>query len=186
MTTSTYTLEAFVQEARTLVAAGTNSDATLSALADPLERIIARPDCLTDFEGVDTPSPDKGFVIHRSQELTVLAVVWPAGGSAPIHNHNGWAMEGVIAGEELNHNYARVDDGLTPWQAKLEAIDPSRVRAGETTFLPDPPADIHSVEIPSGKTVAIHLYGLDLLNQWRYRFDLETGAVTPFRARIRD
>ncbi len=183
MTTSIYTLDQFVIDAREVAAQRLATEAAVAALAGPLERIILRPDCLADFAGNDNPSPDKGFVIHRSETLTVLAVIWPEGSSAPIHNHHGWAMEGVISGVELNRNYTRVDDGAKPWRAELEERDPTRVEAGQTTSLPDPPADIHAVEIPEGKTVAIHLYGLDLLKQWRYRFDLETGVVTPFQAR---
>jgi predicted metal-dependent enzyme (double-stranded beta helix superfamily) len=183
MTTTLYTLQEFVRDAQEVAARRQAPDDTIANLLGPLERIIARPDCLADFDGNDDPDPDKGFVIHRSDDLTVLAVVWPEGSSAPIHNHNGWAMEGVISGLELNHNYTRVDDGTKPWHADLEQRDATRIAAGNTTFLPEPPADIHAVEIPEGKTLAIHLYGLDLLKQWRYRFDLETGKVTPFHAR---
>ena len=183
MTTALYSLDQFVRDAREVAARHQSADDTIADLVGPLERIVARPDCLADFASNDDPSPDKGFVIHRSDELTVLAVVWPAGSSAPIHNHNGWAMEGVISGLELNRNYTRIDDGAKPWHADLEERDPTRVSAGNTTCLPEPPADIHAVEIPEGKTLAIHLYGLDLIKQWRYRFDLETGKVTPFQAR---
>ena len=52
-----------------------------------------------------------GFVIHRAENLSVLAVVWPEGSGAPVHNHNGWAMEGVISGVEVNRNFTRTDDG---------------------------------------------------------------------------
>lgn len=183
MTTTLYTLEQFVRDAQEIAARRQSPDDTIANLVGPLERIIARRDCLADFHANDDPDPDKGFVIHRSDDLTVLAVVWPEGSSAPIHNHNGWAMEGVISGLELNRNYTRVDDGAKPWHADLEQRDPTRVPAGNTTFLSEPPADIHAVEIPQGKTLAMHLYGLDLLKQWRYRFDLETGKVTPFHAR---
>jgi predicted metal-dependent enzyme (double-stranded beta helix superfamily) len=186
MTTSVYTLDQFVIDAQEIAAQRLQSDAAIAALTGPLARIIARPDCLADFAGNDDPSPEKGFVIHRSETLTALAVVWAEGSSAPIHDHHGWAMEGVVAGVELNRNYTRVDDGSKPWFAELEERDPTRLGAGETTYLADPPADIHAVEIPEGKTVAIHLYGLDLLKQWRFRFDQETGAVTPFIGRTRD
>jgi len=186
MTTTVYTLQQFVEDTRAIAARRLDAEAAVRAIAGPLARIIERPDCLADFPANDDPSPDKGFVIHRSADLTVLAVVWPEGSGAPIHNHNGWAMEGVIAGVELNRNYTRTDDGSRPWHADLEEREPTRVGPGETTFLPDPPADIHAVEIPAGKTTAIHVYGLDLLRQWRYRFNLETGEVTPFQGRTRE
>ena len=185
MTTSLYTLDQFVIDAQEIAARRLETEAAVAALAGPLERIIARPDCLTDFAGNDDPSPEKGFLIHRSKTLTALAVLWPEGGGAPIHDHHGWAMEGVISGVEFNRNYTRTDDGSKPWFAELEERQPTRVGAGETTYLADPPADIHAVEIPEGKTVAIHLYGLDLLKQWHFKFDQDTGAVTPFIGRTR-
>lgn len=180
MTATVYTIQDFVRDARAAVERGLDEQATIELITDPLERLISRPDCLADFEPSGNPSPERGFAIYRSDELAILAVVWAPESGAPIHNHNGWAVEGVIAGEELNHNYQRTDDGSEPWVARLEEVDPSVVRAGETTSLLLPPNDIHSVKIPRGKTLAIHVYGVDLPKQWRYRFDLESGAVTPF------
>lgn len=181
----TYTLMDFAQEAQRIVDRGDSAERTIAAIAGPLERIISRPDCLTDLPDRHDPSPDEGFMIHRSDNLTINAVVWAPDSGAPIHNHNGWAMEGVISGVELNRNFDRTDDGSQPWFATLEERDPTRVEAGQTTYLPEPPSDIHAVEIAHGKTVAIHVYGLDLFKQWRYRFDLETGKVTTFGMRTR-
>ena len=185
MTTATYTLQDFVLEAQRVADRGDSAEQQIAQIAAPLERIIQRRECLLDLPDNDEADPDKGFVIHRSDNLTVMAVVWPEGSSAPVHNHNGWAMEGVISGVEFNRNYQRVDDGSTPWYAELEEMEPTRVPTGTTTVISEPPADIHAVEIREGKTVAIHVYGLDLLRQWRYRFNLETGEVEPFAMRTR-
>jgi predicted metal-dependent enzyme (double-stranded beta helix superfamily) len=181
MVTGVYRLQDFVEEAKDIVARRLDEESTLTALSEPLSRLISRPDCLADVEPSGNPDPDRGFTIYEADDLTILAVVWPENGGAPIHNHNGWAMEGIVSGMERNRNYARLDDASTPWYAKLEEVDPSVVHAGETTSLALPPNDIHAVEIPAGKTLAVHVYGLDLLKQWRYRFDLETGEVSPFR-----
>ena len=185
MTDNIYTLQQFVRDAREIVDRGSDDEETLELLHEPLSRIIARQDCLADLEGNDDPDPDRGFSIYRSDDLAILAVVWAPDSGAPIHNHNGWAMEGVISGVEYNHNYQRLDDGAEPWRAKLEEVDPSIVHTGETTSLMLPPDDIHAVDINEGKTLAIHVYGLDLTKQWRYCFDLETEEVTPFRMRTR-
>ena len=185
MTTATYTMQDFVLDAQRIVDRGDSSDRQIAQIAGPLERIIQRRDCLLDLPDNDEADPDKGFVIHRADNLTIMCVVWQPDSSAPVHNHNGWAMEGVISGLEHNRNYQRVDDGATPWYAELEELEPTRVPTGTTTYLNEPPADIHAVEIPEGKTLAIHVYGLDLIRQWRYRFDLETGRVEPFAMRTR-
>ena len=185
MTTSTYTLMDFVKDAQRIADRGDSAERQIAQISDPLERIIQRRDVLLDLPENDDADPDKGFVIHRSDNLTVMAVVWQPDAGAPVHNHNGWAMEGVISGVEFNRNYQRVDDGTTPWFAELEELEPTRVPSGTTTVISEPPADIHAVEINEGKTLAIHVYGLDLLRQWRYRFDLESGRVEPFAMRTR-
>ncbi|MDE2968179.1 MAG: cysteine dioxygenase family protein [Chloroflexota bacterium] len=185
MTTATYTLQDFVKEAQQIADRGDSVERQIAQIAGPLERIIQRQDCLLDLPENDEADPDKGFVIHRADNLTVMAVVWQPDSGAPVHNHNGWAMEGVISGVEFNRNYQRVDDGLTPWYAELEELEPTRVPTGATTVISEPPADIHAVEIREGKTLAIHVYGLDLLRQWRYRFNLETNEVEPFAMRTR-
>ena len=185
MTTATYTLQDFVQDAQRVADRGDSPERQIAQIADPLERIIQRRDCLLDLPDNDEADPDKGFVIHRADNLTIMCTVWQPDSNAPIHNHNGWAMEGVISGVEFNRNYQRTDDGATPWYAELEELEPTRVPTGTTTVIAEPPADIHAVEIKEGKTLAIHVYGLDLLKQWRYRFNLETGEVEPFAMRTR-
>ena len=185
MQTSVYTLEDCVRDVREIVDRGLDEPQTIELISEPLERLVARRDCLADFEGNDDPNPERGFPIFRADNLAIIAVVWAPRSSAPIHNHNGWAIEGVIEGVEINRNYQRLDDGSEPWRAKLEEVGPCEIRAGQTTSLLLPPNDIHSVEIPEGKTLAVHVYGVDLPKQWRYQFDLESGEVTPFRAGMR-
>ena len=178
-------MQDFVKEVQRVADRGDSADQQIAQIAGPLERIIQRQDCLLDLPDNDEVDPDKGFVIHRADNLTIMCTVWQPDSSAPVHNHNGWAMEGVISGVEFNRNYQRVDDGTTPWYAELEELDPTRVPTGTTTVISEPPADIHAVEIREGKTLAIHVYGLDLLRQWRYRFNLETNEVEPFAMRTK-
>ena len=181
MAVDSYTVQQFVEDAKAIVARDLEEQRTIELLGEPLERLVSRADCLADVGG--DPEPGRGFPIYRADDLTIMCVVWPKDGGAPVHNHNGWAMEGVIRGLERNHNFRRLDDGSEPWRARLEEVDPSVVGAGQTTSLLLPPDDIHAVEIPEGKTLAIHVYGNDLIRQWRYRFDLESGEVTPYRMR---
>ncbi len=180
MTTAIYTIQQFVEDAKVIVARRLDEQATLEALTEPLSRVITRQDCLADVEASGNPDPEKGFPIYRAEDLSVICVVWQPNAGTPIHNHNGWALEGIISGTERNRNYARRDNAETPWIADLEEVEPSLVTTGQTTSLAVPPNDIHAVEIPAGKTLAIHVYGNDLYKQWRYQFDLETKKVTPF------
>lgn len=176
----TYSMQAFIKDAREIIDKRLSEEKTLALLASPLERIIARTDCLAEVSPDNTPDPDKGFPIYRADDLSILCVVWQPEAGTPIHNHNGWAMEGIVRGMERNRNFARLDDASQPWKAELEEVEPSIVKTGEMTCLDLPPNDIHAVEILGGKTLAIHVYGNDLAKQWRYQFDLETGEVKPF------
>jgi predicted metal-dependent enzyme (double-stranded beta helix superfamily) len=96
--TAGYTLQDFVRDAQEIVARGLAEQPTIELISEQLLPLIAREDCLADFEGNDSPDPDRGFPIFRAENLTIMAVVWAAGSGAPIHNHNGWAVEGVISG----------------------------------------------------------------------------------------
>jgi predicted metal-dependent enzyme (double-stranded beta helix superfamily) len=183
MTAAVYTLSEFVRECQAITDLRQEAERTIADIVGPLERIISRNDCLADLEPNGSADPERGFVIHRAKNLSILAVVWPEGSGAPVHNHNGWAMEGVISGVEVNRNFTRTDDGARPWVATLEETPSTEVRTGQTTVLAEPPSDIHAVSIPEGKTLAIHVYGVDIVSEWRYGFDLESGEVTPFHGR---
>ena len=173
----TYTLDQFVADAREVVEHRLGDLKTVQALTPLLERIVSRPGCLADRGG--PAAPDQSFDIYTSDDLTIGAIVWQPNVGAPAHNHNGWAMVGVVQGHERNTTYRRKDDGSKPWTAELEKASTVDVLPGQSAYVL-PPDDIHSVAIPSGKTVAIHLFGSDIHRQWRCTFDLETGQVKPF------
>ena len=177
MTAAVYTVQQFVAEAKSVVDQGKAPQATVEALTPMLQRLVSRPGCLTDLGGL--ADPDRTFDIHVADNLSVMAIVWPANGGAPAHNHNGWAMVGVVIGHERNIGFKRSDDGSKPWTAKLEQSEVQDIGPGQTGWVV-PPDDIHSVSIPQGKTVAVHLFGTNIKRQWRYAFDPQSGEVKPF------
>ncbi len=181
MTADLYTLDRFVEDARAIVARQKGDLETVQALTPLLERIVSRQDCLADRGG--DQDPDRGFEVYVSPTLSIQAIVWHPDRGAPPHNHNGWAMVGVIRGHERNTLFHRKDDGSRPWRVELEQAEVADILPGQTGFV-IPPHDIHSVEIPSGKTLAIHLFGADIRRQWRCTFDPETGEVRPFVPRL--
>ena len=104
-----YRLQDFVRDAQQIVGRGLDEPKTMDLISEQLARVIAREGCLADFDGNDDPDPDRGFSVFRAENLAVIAVVWAANSGAPIHNHNGWAVEGVIRGKEFNRNYQRLE-----------------------------------------------------------------------------
>ena len=182
MQTAVYTTDQFVQDAREVRQRRLDDRRTVEALTPLLERLVALPDCLAPL-GHGT-SPEQSFDLYADDDLTIRIVIWRSGETTAIHNHNSWALIGVVEGNERNTNYRRLDDGSQPWHAELEEIGPVEITPGASASIL-PPHDIHAVSIPGGKTVAIHVYGNRLARQWRYQFDLETGEVTPFKGRTR-
>ncbi|MYG91032.1 MAG: hypothetical protein F4188_06205, partial [Chloroflexi bacterium] len=87
MTTGTYTMQDFVKEVQRVADRGDSADQQIAQIAGPLERIIQRQDCLLDLPDNDEVDPDKGFVIHRADNLTIMCTVWQPDSSAPVHNH---------------------------------------------------------------------------------------------------
>jgi predicted metal-dependent enzyme (double-stranded beta helix superfamily) len=51
------------------------------------------------------------LVIHRSDDLTLLAGTLPPGFRAAPHNHNLWSVVSVCAGQEDNQFFERDGDG---------------------------------------------------------------------------
>ena len=177
ISSNVYSLDHFAADVRAVVDRKLGDMQTVEEITPLLNRIVSRPDCLADRAG--PADPDKGFDIYTSDDLSILGIVWQPNRGTGLHNHNGWAMVGVVKGHERNTSYHRKDDGATPWQVKLEEAETIDVMPGESAYIL-PPNDIHAVTIPSGKTLAIHVYGTDIRRQWRCTFDVTTGKVSPF------
>ena len=89
---------------------------------------------------------------HRSEELTVLHIVWPPDVDLFAHDHNMWATIGIYGGREDNSFYRRLDDGR---------IEP---HTGKSLFVKDVVSlgseVVHSVANPTREwTAALHVYG---------------------------
>ncbi len=91
---------------------------------------------------------------HRSDELTILHMVWPPGVELFAHDHNMWAAVGVYGGREDNQFYDLRPDG------RIEPSTGKTLSRGDTTNLG---IDVvHSVSNPTREwSGAIHVYGGD-------------------------
>ena len=114
-------------------------------------------------------------VLHRSQRLTILNVLWPPHHTQTPHDHRIWAEIGVYAGREDNIFWRRCSpDGK--WQ--IEAIGAASVCAGACHSLRQDA--IHSVTNPLDRiTAGLHVYGGDLSIQPRSTWDGETLVEGP-------
>jgi predicted metal-dependent enzyme (double-stranded beta helix superfamily) len=129
------------------------------AVREVLERALAAPG-----EVADALRPtEAGFtLLHNTDDLTVLHVVWAPGMTLYPHDHQMWAAIGIYAGAEDNRFFRRSGEAerfLTPSGGK-------ELRLGEVVLLGDD--TIHSVTNPGvGLTGAIHVYGGDFVRQPR-------------------
>lgn len=127
------------------------------AIREVLERAVSAPN-----EVADVLAPTEGGItlLHQSDTLTVLHVVWAPKMDIFPHDHRMWAAIGVYSGAEDNAFYRRQGErSLTESGGKHLAV-------GDVALLGDD--TIHSVSNPSdGLTGAIHIYGGDFVNQPR-------------------
>jgi predicted metal-dependent enzyme (double-stranded beta helix superfamily) len=77
--------------------------------------------------------------------------------------------------------YRRVDDRDQEGVAVLEQDRSVLVKPGEVSLLVPGIDEIHRMDNDSDRaTVEIHVYGKDLVNLPRYRYDLASNRIIPF------
>ena len=114
--------------------------------------------------------------IHRSPELTIINVLWPANMVIMPHDHSMWAVIGVYDGREDNMLWRRLPAGA---DGKIEAAGAIALSTKDAqVFGPDV---IHSVVNPIERvTGAIHVYGGDFFAARRSEWDPESLCERPF------
>jgi predicted metal-dependent enzyme (double-stranded beta helix superfamily) len=107
--------------------------------------------------------------LYRSNDLTILNVIWPASFTLIPHNHQMWAVIGVYTGREDNIFWRRLPDG----SGKVEAAGARALCVGDAEPLGH--NIIHSVTNPIPRlTGAIHVYGGDFFAAERSEWDPES------------
>ena len=129
------------------------------AVREVLERTMSAPDAVA---AVLDPEEGGISVLHHSEELTVLHVVWAPGMELYPHDHRMWAAIGIYAGIEDNAFFRRP----APDARTLVASGGKHLTVGDAIVLGDDV--IHSVANPGRRlTGAIHVYGGAFLDQPR-------------------
>ncbi|MEY2452562.1 MAG: hypothetical protein QOD92_2136 [Acidimicrobiaceae bacterium] len=111
-------------------------------------------------------------LLHNTEDLTVLNVVWGPGMKLQPHDHRMWAAIGIYAGQENNGFFRR--DGVT-----ITESGGKELREGDVLMLGDDA--IHSVTNPlRSYTGAIHVYGGDFVQQPRSQWDPGSLIEEPY------
>lgn len=180
-------LDALVADIREIVSRHDDGDTLVRTLVDRL-RPLAEDDTWITDELYETHA-EQGFgitILHEEEDDGFLleTVCWAPGRGVAPHDHQTWGVVMGLAGEELNIDWVRTDDGSVAGRADLEEGARTLVTRGTVkTFRPN---DIHSIhngsETPS---LSLHLYGRSLAKIDRSEFSPLAGTVAPCPKRIR-
>jgi len=141
-----------------------------AAVHEVLSRAVSEPGSVLAKLGAPREAGIR--VLHRSDDLTILDVIW-----APLmvllpHDHRMWASIGIYTGREDNILWRRSG-------ARVAASGAASLCEGEA--FPLPVDAIHSVTNPIPRlTGAIHIYGGDFFATPRSEWDAETLRERPF------
>lgn len=145
------------------------------AVREVLDRTLSRPSRIEAAVGQPTDIP-LFATWHRSDELTILHVVWPPSVDLFPHDHQMWATIGLYGGREDNAFFRRRPD---------ERLDPSgttTLGTGDTVVLGR--ETVHAVANPSTEwTAAIHCYGGDYFGVPRSMWPDADGPSESFDVR---
>jgi predicted metal-dependent enzyme (double-stranded beta helix superfamily) len=165
-----FDLDRFIAECKSV----TGSGAVEKSIRELMREAIADPSQVVRALG----EPVKAGIdlLYRSDELTVINVVWGPHMTAMPHNHHMWAVIGMYGGREDNIFWRTLpDDARWP----IEAAGASALMPGDVCPLGKD--IIHSVTNPLSKlSSAIHIYGGDFVAQRREQWEEDTLRKRPF------
>jgi predicted metal-dependent enzyme (double-stranded beta helix superfamily) len=176
-----YTLQNFIADLDRITRAETSQDKIVAAAKPLLARLVQQRDCIEEKYKKRGATAYGRYMLHRAPLFNVSSVVWGPGDNAKAHNHDTWGMVGVIENEIQETRFRRKDDGTRPEQAELEISAVLKNKAGMVSCLVSPSDDIHEMNNVSDRdTVEIHVYGKDLTDMPRLRFDIATKTAKTF------
>jgi predicted metal-dependent enzyme (double-stranded beta helix superfamily) len=145
-----------------------------AAIQDIVARAMSEPNEVIGQLGAPETAEAGTEVLHRSDDLTVLRVIWAPMMQIYPHDHRMWAVIGIYGGQEDNAFYRRRKD-----EPGLEQVNARTIEAKETLVLGQDA--IHAVTNPKMKyTGAIHVYGGDFFATQRSQWDSAAAPEMPY------
>lgn len=150
------------------------ADRSSRSLCDVVRRAVS--DSGAVLKALGEPTRANLRQLYRSDELTILNVVWAPHMMIMPHDHHMRAIIGVYGGREDNIFWRRVPGARGGHQ--IEAAGACSLGAREAQPLGED--IIHSVTNPTTKfTAAIHVYGGDFFAAHRSEWDPDTLVEQP-------
>jgi predicted metal-dependent enzyme (double-stranded beta helix superfamily) len=176
-----YSLQDFIQDLDRITRTETSQERIVAEAKPLLAKLIQQPDCIDARHRMRGATAYGRYMLHRAPRFNISSVVWGPGDNAKAHNHDTWGMVGVIENEIQETRFRRRDDGTKAGYADLEVAGVLKNKAGMVSYLIAPNDDIHEMNnVTDRNTVEIHVYGKDLTDMPRLRFDTATKGVKPF------
>ena len=107
-----FDLDQFVADCRNAIA----QDPSHKFVREVVARAVSDPAAV--LKGVGEPKRAAIQPLYRSNDLTILNVIWPASFTLIPHNHQMWAVIGVYTGREDNIFWRRLPESTN---SKVEA-----------------------------------------------------------------
>ena len=178
---SPYTLDSFINDLDRITRADKSPSAIVDEVKPLLGRLLQNASCLNPEYRQRGATEYGRYMLHRAPRFNVTAIVWGPGDSAKAHNHDTWGLVGVVENEIQETRFRRLDDGSKTGYAKLEVKEVLKNSAGMVSCLVPPGDDIHEMNnVSDQNTVEIHVYGKDLAEMPRLRFDVANESVKIF------
>lgn len=167
-----FDLEHFVADCQAALA----SDRAQRHVREVVAGVVSDPAAV--LKALGEPKRAGVHSLYRSNDLTVLNIVWAPWMTVMPHNHQMWAVIGIYTGREDNIFWRRVPD----CPGKVEAAGAKALSAKDAEPLGH--NIIHSVTNPIPRlTAAIHAYGGDFFRiETRSEWDSETLSERPYDA----
>lgn len=159
-----FSLDQFVCECR----AALQQDPSHKFVREAVARAVSDPAAV--LKALGEPRRAEMQIPHRSDDLTILNVIWAPWMTLLPHNHQMWAVIGIYTGREDNIFWRRVPRSQS---GKVEAAGARALSARDAEPLGRD--IIHSVTNPIPRlTGAIHVYGGDFFGVSRSEWDSES------------
>lgn len=176
-----YSLNDFIADLDRITRDETSQEKIVAAARPLLAKLVSHSNCIEPRYRKRGATAYGRYMLHRAPRFNISAVVWGPGDNAKAHNHDTWGMVGVVENEIQETRFVRKDDGSRHGRALVEATKVVNNKAGMVSCLVAPNDDIHEMNnVTDRDTVEIHVYGKDLTDMPRLRFDMATGTVKTF------
>jgi len=179
--TTNYSLDNFIEDLDRITRTETVQEKIVSMAKPLLVKLVQQPNCIEVKYRKRGATAYGRYMLHRAPLFNISSVVWGPGDNAKAHNHDTWGMVGVVENEIQETRFRRKDKGSNSEYADLEVSTVLKNQAGMVSCLIAPDDDIHEMNnVTDRDTVEIHVYGKDLTDMPRLRFDVATKSVKTF------